>query len=297
MNTRQNTTVVNYSKGIYHTINRNDKSVNCIIKISLDDDCKNGHHDFSMTATFWEVGKVRNDRNMITGGCCHDTILKHFPELQIFADLHLSDFKGVPMYAAENGHYHLKNESKETFLSYYPEITAQDYEALSTAINSADYCLKLVELGLFERWETKAKQAIELLEKMSGQTVSGLLFGSDPIQPEKVEDFKKKVAEGYYTPEAISARIEAERNAKFQKIEDERTKDIAKVNTECDAKRAVLLGGLPLDNFIFYNHTKTGSFNWKNYDKKITQEQFEAFVNSEHAKIDGVKWEISKKGN
>lgn len=41
------------------------------------------------------------------GGCCHEEILKHWPEMQPLADLHLSDIDGVPMQALENGFYHL----------------------------------------------------------------------------------------------------------------------------------------------------------------------------------------------
>lgn len=39
------------------------------------------------------------------GGCMHDEIMKRFPELAPLAALHLSDDRGVPMYAEENGWY------------------------------------------------------------------------------------------------------------------------------------------------------------------------------------------------
>jgi len=62
--------------------------------------CGNDKPHFSLTAD----GK---DHGSEFGGCCHDEILKHWPDLQPLADLHLSDIDGVPMYALENGFYHL----------------------------------------------------------------------------------------------------------------------------------------------------------------------------------------------
>ena len=70
--------------------NRLDKNGNqWKIEISLDDDCKNGHQDFSLTGTCWEKGKSRIDRNMKFGGACGDTIIKLFPEYEIFERLHI----------------------------------------------------------------------------------------------------------------------------------------------------------------------------------------------------------------
>ncbi len=55
---------------------------------------------FSLTAN----GK---DNGSEFGGCCHDEILKHWPDLAPLAALHLSDMDGAPMHVVENGFYHL----------------------------------------------------------------------------------------------------------------------------------------------------------------------------------------------
>lgn len=46
------------------------------------------------------------------GGCCHDEIAKHCPELAKFIPLHCCNHYGAPMYPVENGMYHIKNSDK-----------------------------------------------------------------------------------------------------------------------------------------------------------------------------------------
>lgn len=55
---------------------------------------------FSLTAHGYDNGSE-------FGGCCHDDILKQWPDLQPLVDLHLSDVDGVPMHALEIVFYHL----------------------------------------------------------------------------------------------------------------------------------------------------------------------------------------------
>ena len=66
-------------------------------------------------------------------------------------------------------------------------------------------------------------------------------------------------------------------------------KEINKAKKEHEVKKAVLDAGYSLDNFIFYNHLNTGSFNWLDYKPRLTQTQFEEFLKV--VKIDGVKFE------
>ena len=61
---------------------------------------------FSITATIYE--KRANGRLVyIAGGCCHDDILAARPDMADIVALHLCDIDGAPMYALENGFYHL----------------------------------------------------------------------------------------------------------------------------------------------------------------------------------------------
>ena len=65
---------------------------------------KNNICDWSITADIYEQRK--NGRFVwCAGGCCHEEILKRFPQFKMFVDLHLSNHYGAPMYPVENGFY------------------------------------------------------------------------------------------------------------------------------------------------------------------------------------------------
>lgn len=149
-----------------HTINVNNNTGNYKIEIRLSDDCKNGHNDFAITATFWEIGRVRSDRNLETAGCCHDEILKVHPELKIFVDLHLSDVKGAPLYAAENGYYWLRKDIKTA--KEYLRVDDAEIEALRASTGEFGFSFKLHEIGIVKRWEQEAQAAIKELEALTG---------------------------------------------------------------------------------------------------------------------------------
>lgn len=263
------------------------------IKIRLDDECKNGHQDFSITATYWEIGKVRIDRNMIGGGCCHDEILKHRPDLQIFVNLHLCDFTGCPMYAVENGFYHLINGFNNTkpneanfkaeFCSYY-RITAEQFDILAQSENELRYAINLQKLGILLQWMDEARQAILLLEQWTGKKflIDSVRTQYTAPTAEQIADEQAKENAGYYLPSKIQERkdkaMQDAKNAEYSKLIAERDKEIGKANREYEVKKAVLNGGLSLDNFIYYSHSNEGCFNWKNYGEKVTEQQFADFV-------------------
>lgn len=61
--------------------------------ISLGDYGKNGICDWSITADIYE--KRRNGRFVLcASGCCHEEILKRFPQFKTFIDLHLCNHYG-----------------------------------------------------------------------------------------------------------------------------------------------------------------------------------------------------------
>jgi len=68
------------------------------------------HRDGNSNAYFGIGGDVfrlaKNGRKVWEmGGCIHEEIIKHFPELQPLVDIHLADEDGVPMHAYSNASY------------------------------------------------------------------------------------------------------------------------------------------------------------------------------------------------
>jgi hypothetical protein len=72
-------------------------------EVRYDDRCCNGHNTLSITGTIYIPGR----RDIEAGGCLHDAIAKHFPELEPFIKWHLVSTDG-PMHYLSNTRYHLE---------------------------------------------------------------------------------------------------------------------------------------------------------------------------------------------
>ncbi|HYD91704.1 MAG TPA: hypothetical protein VEA37_09495 [Flavobacterium sp.] len=270
------------------------------IKIRLNDECKNGHNDFSITGDMWEAGKPKTDRYNLGGGAIGDKIAKAFPEYAIFNRLHLCDAKGAPMYPDANGFYHMHTDkmSKDKFCEYY-RVTAEQYDILATAEDQKHFKYLLYTTGVVEQWEKEAKEAIKLLEELTGCEFvdDSTRYQLAPLTDEERQEMEERINTGYYSEENKLQRANDKRQAERAKIEAEITKEYNaatdKARKEYEAKMLILNSNIPLNNFIFYGHTLTGSFNWKGWEKKVTQEEFNQFL--EYAKDktpEGVKWEL-----
>lgn len=256
--------------------------------ISLDDCCKNGICDWSITADIYE--KRRNGRFVwYASGCCHDEILKYFPEFKLFIDLHSCNHYGQPMYPVENGVYHLVNSDKEKTMNYL-RITETEYNILHDSAEDKGYFTYLLyTLGIVDRWKQEALKAIKQLEKLTGNT------WKNPYKPEN-EHFMLKLTNeertlienrikgGYYTSEAIQARKDQKKREEYEKKRNEIITDCEKEIQEAENKKLVMLAvldaGISLKNAIYYNHSNELAFNWNDYEEKVTQEQFDKFVNT-----------------
>jgi hypothetical protein len=289
-----------------------------VIKIKLNDECKNGHEDFSMTADIYEDGRD------VGGGCCHDHILKLRPDLKPFADLHLATWQGVPMYAVENGFYWFagfvpavgsaveyhggsgrdgkpQDECRRIFAEMM-RATPEQVEAIVSAMPRSKDELQAVleDLGFPAQWQSEAQAAIAQLEQWTGKTFKSEATRGhwEPLSDEKRALIAERRATGYYSPEQVAAR-DAEKfakakAAKLKDIQDGVTESTEKLRRNAQVRTYFIERYFPhFQNFIYYDHTNTVAVNWSNTEKLITRAQFDAIVAEVDATAlpDGIKFE------
>jgi hypothetical protein len=276
-----------------------------VIKIRLDDQCRNGHEDFSLTCDIYE--KVRGIWRDVGGGCAHDHILKLRPELAPFAVLHLCDFNGLPMHCAANALY--------WFAGIDPAKTTQEYHGGSgSGAKSPDECRRifaeyihatpeqvaevirreprtelelravLEDMGFIAQWKAEADAAIATLEQWTDQKFAPAnpAHRWKAVTAEERAEIEARKASGYYEPAQVAARdaaaAAAERAKKIKQIDADLAASTEKANRNAKVARYMAARYYPrLQNFIYYDHTNTVSFNWSNTEKIVTREEFDAF--------------------
>lgn len=260
------------------------------VEASLNDDCKNKTCDFSITASVYE--KRRNGSlKFDNGGCIHEIIVKHFPELKKFVSLHLCNYLGQPMYPEANGQYFVREkgikiameklrctQEEFTYLSYYCDQESRPY-----------FKYLLFKLGLVERWKQEADEFIKFLEEKTGNEWVNPYKPEEEIfvlrmTDEEKNEIEKNEKEDYWSIEKVRARAEEilrQKNETIRlKVIEECKKSCKKATDERDVMLYILDCGLSIDNVIFYNNTKKVVFNWLDYKPKISQETFVDFVNN-----------------
>lgn len=266
----------------------NKEEYRITVTVSLNDDCHNNMCDWSVTADIRRKNKCGTYGEYM-GGCCHNEVAKHFPELAKFISLHLCNHYGAPMYPVENGTYHIKNSDKSVAIEYL-RISDKEYSKLSEAVDDELYFKYLLfSLGIVDRWKRESEELIAELEKLCGKK------WVNPYMPEK-ERFtltltdeerllvEERIKSGYYFAENIEKRkIEAHKAdvaGKRFNICEYYNQKIREAETNKKIMLCVFDYGLPINNVIYYPHSNTLSFNWNDYGGKITQEEFDDFVNN-----------------
>lgn len=237
------------------------------------------------------------------GGCCHDEVAKHFPELAKFIPLHCSNHYGAPMCPVANGIYHIIKGGMSVAMKY---LRISEQECVELYIASEDelyFKYLLFSLGIVDRWKRESEELIKELEKLCGKK------WVNPYMPEK-ERFtltltdeerllvEERIKAGYYSAESIEKRREEAHKAKMLKKRAEICERYDKKIRQAEAEKKIMLCvfdyGLSTDNVIYYSHTNTLSFNWNGYGEKITQEEFDDFVNKvDRSQLpEGIKFEL-----
>lgn len=94
------------------------------VEMRFDDECKNGHERFSITASLTDKG------HWIAGGCLHDEIAETFPELAPLIKWHLCSTDG-PLHYIANTLYHVEQGRLDYARSsaIWPEATDEQLKA------------------------------------------------------------------------------------------------------------------------------------------------------------------------
>ena len=160
----------------------------------------------------------------------------------------------------------------------YLRISKQECVELYKASEDKLYFKYLLfNLGIVDRWKRESEELIAELEKLCGKKwVNPYKLEEENIEKRRVEAHKAKMA------------------AKRAEICERYDKKIRQAEAEKKIMLCVFDYGLSTDNVIYYNHTNTLSFNWKDYGEKITQEEFDDFVkNADRSQLpEGIKFEL-----
>lgn len=276
----ENLTTIETSNNLIFRTSKTLGNETIYVTIRLNDECKNGHQDFSITGDLYQANKPKSDRYHLSGGCIHEEILKFFPEFKMFVNLHLCDFDGVPMHPTANGFYHLSagfnnapansQKFKDQYCEYY-RISGVQFDILAASKTQTQYALNLQKLGILEQWKKEALKGIKELEFLKGKKFLNDSKRSQYIVPtdEEIEEENKRQREGYYTKASAQKRSEERKEKIISELKEDAAKKINSINDELNLKIMVLnMGGEgALKNCIYYTHTKQLAFNWKSYEK------------------------------
>ena len=269
---------------------RSNSEITVRVTVRLDDECKNGHEDFSVTADVYQYGKPKIDKYMVCCGCCHEDILQLFPEFKQFVDLHLCDVNGAPMYAVSNGFYHIGNNPDKWV--EYNHLTQEEAKQMPLVENEKHYQYLLNKLGVLDRWKAEAQAAIKALELLTGNEFKSKAtkLTTYTFTPERFEELKKLEASGYYSVDAITSRMlanaEAERLKVLAKNNADEKEAIAKIKREFKIKNAFLAIGIANEHFIYYDSSNTIKFNWRGYGKPLSDDEIKkAIADVDHKQL------------
>lgn len=276
------------------------------VTIRLDENSKNGYEYFSATCSGYE--KYKNKWHESFGGCAHDEIIRFFPELKIFTEVHLWSFGGYDTHAIVNGFYFIKNGfdkcsiDSENFPQYfcdYYNCTLEQFNILKDSENKFEFSVLLIELGVVKGWKNKVNKAIKKLEQLTGKKFKSS-YNRDKNEiitdPKKLKEFRELKKSGYYSKEAKqereNKRLSDLKSAMIDKVNADHKKAILKHDNQLKINLELIRQGFEISprtgnikGAIYYNHTNELNFNWS--VEKIHESNILEFANN----LDPVKFE------
>ncbi len=135
---------------------------------------------FSIGGDIFRIAK-NGRRVWEAGGCIHEEIVKHFPQLEILTEIHLSDENGMPMHAYANAAYwagHQGSEKNTEMLAKHLRVSDEQANEMTTYINhyygefdkittpKSAWENTCKDFDLPKQWAAEAETALALLNKI-----------------------------------------------------------------------------------------------------------------------------------
>lgn len=273
------------------------------VYVNLESISSNKMHCFS--TTYSEYRKAKNGRWVFTAsGPCGEKEAKMFPELAAIFELNRVNHYGEG--DVTNAVFWIR-KGEDEFAKKCLRITDEEYHDFRLAALLDDtiyFRYLLLEKGIIERWKNEADYAISQLEYLCNckwvnpYTPEEERFRLNMPTTEELRALEEKLNEGYYTKDAILARIQAKRDEERAERRKYLIESYDKKRKNLEIERQVMLAvfdfGIDTSNVIYYSYSNKLVFNWSTYSDKVSQEQFVDFVNNvDMSKMpEGIQFEI-----
>lgn len=280
------------------TLYRLGQHIKFTATFSLDDDCKNGGCNFSITGTGIALNSIKNGYKageFMFGGCCHEEVAKAFPEWKKFIPLHLSNEFGQPMYPVDNFIHHIGQKIGDDKLMEYYRCNQEQLDVMKGAVFDKEYfkyCL--LATGLIDKWKTDAEEAIKYLEEATGEKFTHTVNPRFTLEydTEWMQSMKNRVDAGEFTSEAINLKvqekIDAEKKKQTQEIEAEYNLSLEFVTRRRELALWCVANCLTL-NYRFWAYNGAGFTKQPKYEltindcswkEKVTKDEYENWLSN-----------------
>lgn len=267
-----------------------DRNEQLKVTIGINDDCKNGHADFTVCYAHYVKGELvgwYHDFDTLKDyGAPHRVIPEKDLEIfRKFEPLHLCDQDGVHWYPISNGWYHLNEGNLRTFANAM-RVSIAEAERASKLVTSKLYLYAwLCQGGHIERWKREANEAIAILEELCGDKFDFVRTKENELNEYKQIDtskfvFNEEVSQKIITFHRLKvitdelARCEEYYQGQLKKLEEGNNLKMYVLNKVADYVSEHLPSNPihVLRCFIVYDHNETVVFNWHDCGDNIPYE-------------------------